>query len=162
MIYSYLEMVTEDVIQWLRENLKDNLGYFACEDEDLIFGFFPSQENAEILGDLLWDDDSVTGNGCGSYTCNRAKAKEYVIANMDEVLEAIQDLCVEDAEIGHRFIKQDWEWFDVVTRCNVLYRACEDALETFVHEEQEKLRDIIHNAIEETDVPSGDTAKKVG
>ena len=64
MAYNYLEELKSDVRNYIKEVASD---YMDCEDMD---------ELRDSLYDNLWDEDSVTGNGSGSYTCNREKAKE--------------------------------------------------------------------------------------
>lgn len=56
----YIDAVREDAILALKDELEMN----------------PDRE-AEELGDLLFTEDSVTGNLSGSYTCDTALAKEY-------------------------------------------------------------------------------------
>lgn len=97
--YNYLESVTADVIDYIRENI-DAADY---EDREAL---------AESLNDDLWAEDSVTGNGSGSYTMNRAKAREYVTNDLDALRAACEDFCVEPAEIGNRFLDSDYEWMD--------------------------------------------------
>lgn len=84
----------------------------------------------EKLNDDLWIDDSVTGNGSGSYTFNRERAREYV---QEDGRDYISDMCAEfgmDAgEVGQRFIDGDWEWFDVSIRCFLLGQAIASVLD---------------------------------
>ena len=67
-MYNYLENMVEDV----KEYIKNEIDFSEYEDMD---------ELRESLNDDLWAEDSVTGNGSGSYTFNRAIAKEYVEGN---------------------------------------------------------------------------------
>lgn len=113
----YLEQVKVAVLNWMDEN-EDWCGEY--KDDDTF---------AERLDDILWSDDSVTGNGSGSYTFNRAKAREYVLEDFDTVVEALNEFCTPNDEIVKHFIEEDWEWFDVTARCYILRRAIEDALE---------------------------------
>lgn len=75
-MYNYLENMVEDV----KEYIKNEIDFSEYEDMD---------ELRESLNDDLWAEDSVTGNGSGSYTFNRAIAKEYVDENKDLVDERI-------------------------------------------------------------------------
>ena len=68
--YNYLEAVTADAKTAILENLKD-------------WSFTDREELEEVVNDNLWCDDSVTGNGSGSYTFNREAAKEYVTGSDD-------------------------------------------------------------------------------
>ena len=71
-MYNYLEAVTNDAKQAILENLK----YWEFSDRD---------ELEERANNELWIDDSVTGNGSGSYTFGRWKAEENLCHNMDEL-----------------------------------------------------------------------------
>ena len=73
--YNYLENVTADAKQAILENLND-------------WEFSDREELEEIANDELWVDDSVTGNGSGSYTFNTWKAEENLCHNMDELENA--------------------------------------------------------------------------
>ena len=116
MAYNYLEELKSDVRNYIKEVASD---YMDCEDMD---------ELRDSLYDNLWDEDSVTGNGSGSYTFNREKAKEYVSDNMDLMVEAYKDLdsiesLVDDLEA------LDSETIDVTIRCYLLSQALDEVLE---------------------------------
>lgn len=116
MAYNYLEELKSDVRNYIKEVASD---YMDCEDMD---------ELRDELYDNLWDEDSVTGNGSGSYTFNREKAKEYVSDNMDLMVEAYKDLdsiesLVDDLEA------LDFETIDVTIRCYLLSQALDEVLE---------------------------------
>lgn len=119
--YRYHEAVTADVIDYIRENIN------AADFEN-------REELAERLNNDLWIDDGVTGNGSGSYTFNAHKAKEYVFADPDTVIEALEEFCLEAKTIADKFLSQDWEYFDVTARCYVLGQAIEDALDSIENE----------------------------
>ena len=116
MAYNYLEELKSDVRNYIKEVASD---YMVCED---------MYELRDSLYDNLWDEDSVTGNGSGSYTFNREKAKEYVSDNMDLMVEAYKDLdsiesLVDDLEA------LDFETIDVTIRCYLLSQALDEVLE---------------------------------
>lgn len=116
MAYNYLEELKSDVRNYIKEVASD---YMDCEDMD---------ELRDSLYDNLWDEDSVTGNGSGSYTFNKEKAKEYVSDNMDLMVEAYKDLdsiesLVDDLEA------LDFETIDVTIRCYMLSQALDEVLE---------------------------------
>ena len=114
MKYNYFEAVKEDVENWISENV--NLTEYAGERDRL----------EGELNDSLWIEDSVTGNGSGSYTFNNSRAKEYVFADTDTVTEALREFCTEAETIAKKFFLGDWEYFDVTARCYVLNSAiCE-------------------------------------
>ena len=105
--YDYYAALEEDVREYIKENIE--------------FGKFTSKEElADALDEECWVADSVTGNGSGSYTFSRAKAKEYVIDNMDLLIEAVRDFCIDLTEVANHFLDEDWEWFDVTIRCYLL------------------------------------------
>lgn len=105
-MYDYREAMKND-IQEAIEN------YNLSDYEDL-------DEAYEALYDDLWTDDSVTGNGSGSYTFNRAQAREYVLDNMDLVGEACKEFGVDGAILGQKFMEEDYEYLDVTLRCFLL------------------------------------------
>ena len=116
MAYNYLEELKSDVRNYIKEVASD---YMDCEDMD---------ELRDELYDNLWSEDSVTGNGSGSYTFNREKAKEYVSDNLDLMVEAYKDLdsiesLVDDLEA------LDFETIDVTIRCYLLSQALDEVLE---------------------------------
>ena len=113
----YLEQVTDSVRDVFDEYV-DN--YDADMDADAI---------REQLYDDLWIDDYVTGNGSGSYTMDRWKAREYVLADTDTVIEALTDFGVDAKTVGEKFLDNDWEYFDVTARCYVLGQAIDAVLE---------------------------------
>ena len=114
--YDYHQAILEDVIEYIR----DEVDAGEYEDRDAL---------EEALNDELWTVDSVTGNGSGSYTFDRAKAREYVTGNLDLVQEMASDFGVDHAELGKHFVEDDWEWFDVSIRCNLLGWAIGYALD---------------------------------
>ena len=122
--YNYLESIKEDVKTWLNDN--DRKIDSAADKEEL----------KEELYNLLWADDSVTGNGSGSYTCNRQEAKEMILAidpdtgcdNLELLNNACEDFDCLD-ELGKRFVNNDWEYMDVTIRCYLLAQAIELVIE---------------------------------
>lgn len=113
--YDYMESVKEDVKNYI--------------DSEINFEDFDSlEELEEKLNVDLWVEDSVTGNGSGSYTFNRVQASLYVLDNMDLLQEAIDEFAIEPATVGNKFISEDWEWFDVTIRCYLLGSAISEVL----------------------------------
>lgn len=71
------------------------------------------------LYDEMWTDDSITGNGSGSYTFSTYQAEENIAHNMDLLREAIE-------EFGGNFgeaLKRGAEHCDVIIRCYLLGQA---------------------------------------
>lgn len=110
----YIEQMKEDI-----KNYIENEGITLPED---------NSEAYEFLEQMLWTVDSVTGNASGSYTFNSYKAKEIVIENITEAMEALQEFC-QPAEIGNMFINEQWEAIDVTARCYYLGQAIDEYLE---------------------------------
>ena len=119
MKYEYRKAVTADIIDHIRDNI-----------EDYKYMFADRYDAEDRLNDILWAEDSVTGNASGSYTFNAYKAKEYVFDDPDTVAEALREFCVEAETIADKFISCDWEYFDVTTRCYVLGECIGEALDT--------------------------------
>ena len=114
--YDYMESMVDDIKEYIEENID------AAEFED-------RDSLEEQLNDDLWAEDSVTGNGSGSYTFDREKAKGYVIDNMDLVTEMADEFGVDNKTLGEKFKEQDWEYFDVSIRCYLLGQAIGEALD---------------------------------
>lgn len=116
-MYDYREAMTEDVKEWIEENV--DLTEWTEDREGL----------EQQLNDDLWTADSVTGNGSGSYTFNRVQASLYVLDNMDLLQEAIDEFATDPATVGDKFISEDWEWFDVTIRCYLLGSVISEVLD---------------------------------
>ncbi len=112
MDYNYLEAITDDVRDYIRSEI--NLEEWRGNADGL----------EEYLNDTLWTDDSVTGNGSGSYTFNTYKAEEYLCHNLDLLAEAVEELGG-DVDV----LKDGAEACDVTIRCHLLDRAIVEALE---------------------------------
>ena len=109
--YNYLEAVKEDVLNYIEENI-------SFED------FEDRGELEEHLNDVLWTEDSVTGNASGSYYYNTWKAADALNHNwylLEEALEEFGD-DVNPIEKGE-------EWCDVTIRCYLLPTAIAEVLD---------------------------------
>ena len=115
--YNYLENVTADAKQAILENMND-------------WDFSDRDELEEVANDSLWADDSVTGNGSGSYTLSTWKAEENLCHNMDELEEACEDF---GKDIGEA-VKHGAECCDVTIRCYLLGQAISAALDELEEE----------------------------
>lgn len=120
MNYNYREAMVEDILAAIHDEYTTEEITEKMQDRDSWF---------EELNDSLWVDDSVTGNASGSYTFNSNKAKEYVLDNMEECIEALREFCCEPEEIAKHFLNEDWEWFDVTIRCYLLGECINEALD---------------------------------
>ena len=96
------------------------------------------EEVEERLNDECWIDDSITGNASGSYFFNRQKAMEKVVEEIDLLVEAIKEFCIDSKEVGERFINCDWEYFDVTIRCYLLGQVISEVLDEIEQEETTK------------------------
>ena len=103
MKYDYYDAVLNDV----REALKET-----------------NERNYETLYDRLWVDDSVTGNGSGSYTFNTWEAEENLCHNLDLLREALEEF---GCDIS--YLEKGAEACDVTIRCYLLAQALSEALE---------------------------------
>ena len=112
----YIDQITADAIE-------------AAKDLDLT-GAADRDGLVELLNDELWADDSVTGNGSGSYTFSANKAARNVFGDLDGrdlLMEAYAEFGVDLADaVLHP------EAADVIIRCDLLGECLEevaDALE---------------------------------
>ena len=119
---SYLEQVKDDVLEYIHNNYSH---------EEVVEEMQDKEHFVEKLEDILWTEDSVTGNGSGSYTFNNEEAKNYVLEDVDAVLEAVREFCcgMDAAEILKKLFEENWEYFDVTARCYFLNPAICEALE---------------------------------
>lgn len=111
MKYDYLENVREDVLNYIKENYKEedfaNLDYNELYDEMFIA-------------------DSVTGNASGSYYCNAWKAEEAICHNHDLLVEALECFGYEES---FNAMEKGAEWCDVIIRCYLLGQVLQDVLD---------------------------------
>ena len=115
--YNYLEAVTADAKQAILENLN----YWKFTDRE---------ELEEIANDSLWADDTVTGNGSGSYTFSTWQAEKNLCHNMDELEESCNEF---GQDIGDA-VKRGAEYCDVTIRCYLLGQAISAALDELEEE----------------------------
>lgn len=110
--YDYLEAVKKDVKKWTDGN------DWKLDIE------WTREEIEEYLNDVLWAEDSVTGNASGSYTFSRWEAEENLCHNFD-LLE----------EISYEFGYDEKNWLenpegcDVTIRCYLLGQAIGEILD---------------------------------
>ena len=97
------------------------------------WNFDDREELEEVAHDELWADDSVTGNGSGSYFFSTWKSEEALCHNWDLLAEACEEF---GQDIGEAF-KRGAEFCDVTIRCYLLGQAIAAALDEL--EEEEKI-----------------------
>lgn len=151
MKYNYLESIKEDVKNYIEEN-KDNESY----------NFDNIEELKELLYDDLWIDDSVTGNGSGSYYCNSYKAREALQGNEELLIEALETFG-NDAESYKRSLT-DPEFADVTIRCYLLGEAINEVVEEMTKEKNRtivKIKKIVKYTITNEDKTQTTTEKEL-
>jgi len=122
----YLEEIKEDVLEYIGENIN-------YEDFDDL------EELEEKLYDDCFTEDSVTGNGSGSYYFSKWKAAEAIgnIFEDDVLLEACQEFC---GDLGE-WIEKGAEHCDVCIRCYLLGEAIAEAIEEIADDFEEAHED---------------------
>ena len=123
--YDYLSSVKENVKSWINDNDEWKADY---ADEN---GKWLRDDNRddieEDLNDRLFIEDSVTGNGSGSYTFNTWQAEEYLCHNLDLLAEACNEFGG-----GVDVLKDGAEACDVTIRCYLLSQAISEVLDEIV------------------------------
>lgn len=124
--YNYLEAVKDDVKTWLVDNSSQ---FEEIKDNNKIDGVIDWDSVKDDLNETLWNEDSITGNGSGSYTFNREKAREYVLS---DGLQYLEDLVNEGwltyESIGKYVTDYNFESLDVSLRCYFLSQAIEEVI----------------------------------
>lgn len=121
--YNYYEAMKEDIKNYIAENYTR---------EELDEKMLDLDNFSEDLNDDLWTVDSVTGNGSGSYTFSREKAKDYILSDSDNVnllREALKEFCIDGDTIAEKFLSEEWEYFDATVRCYILGSVINNVLE---------------------------------
>lgn len=118
-MYDYKEAVKEDIKDYVREN------YSADEIRENLETSAARSDLEEKLNDILWIEDSVTGNASGSYTFNTWQAEENLCHNMDLLEEA----CNEFGQDFGEAVERGAEYCDVTIRCYLLSGAIYEALD---------------------------------
>ena len=126
-MYDYQTGVKEDVKEYIREN------YSADEIRESLETSAARSDFEEKLNDILWVEDSVTGNASGSYTFNTWQAEENLCHNMDLLKEA----CDEFGQYLGEAVKYGAEHCDVTIRCYLLPGAISEALDEIEDEIEE-------------------------
>lgn len=112
-MYDYREAMTEDVKEWIKENI--DLTEWTEDREGL----------EQQLNDDLWTEDSITGNASGSYYCNSYKAEESIAHNWDLLNKALDEFGQNNINV----IEKGAEWADVTIRCYLLGYVISDVLD---------------------------------
>ena len=115
MLYNYHIAVKDDIREYIKEN----------------YGTVTEEMRSDVFDEVL-DDDSVTGNASGSYTMNRAIAKEYVIENIDLLKKAADEYGFDKKDIGEQFLSEQWEYLDVLIRLYLVGEYFDDIFSEFL------------------------------
>ena len=115
MLYNYHEAVKDDIREYIKEN----------------YDSVTEKMRAEML-DTILREDSVTGDASGSYTMNRAIAKEYVIENIDLLNRAVDEYGFDKKDIGEQFLSEEWEQLDVLIRLYLVGEYFDDIFSEFL------------------------------
>ena len=111
-MYNYYEAVKNDVIDYINNKI-DFKDYNTIDDL------------RDYLYDELFCEDSVTGNGSGSYTFNRYQAGENLAGNFDLLGDALEEFGCD----GSYIVKNGEEACDVTIRCYLLPQAIDKAMD---------------------------------
>ena len=110
--YNYLENVKKDVKNFVEEN------NITVDNDN-------REKIEEQLNDMLWNDDTVTGNETGSYFLDTDRAAEAIAFNWDLLAEALENFGYENINP----IKKGEDWCDVLIRCYLLPQAIAEVLD---------------------------------
>ena len=116
-MYNYEEQVMDDIRTFIENEV--TLSNWTDDRDGL----------EEQLNDILFCEDSVTGNASGSYTFCRNTAEEYVSDNLDLLAEACEEFGEDESVIGDKFLDGNFEWMDVTIRCYLLRNCIHDVLD---------------------------------
>lgn len=122
----YIEQMRDDIIEYVKDNDIDITASDGSVNRDAI----------DELYDDFFMEDSVTGNGSGSYTFSSAKAHENIIGAEDVIRELCEEWDIDKGDLVGHFLNEDWEWFDVSIRCFLLSEALEEAYQWFVKDRE--------------------------
>ena len=113
--YNYLKAIKQDIRNYITENFTNE------EINELLTDRITNEEK---LYDILWIEDSVTGNASGSYTFNTWEAEENITHNWDILIDAINEFGCNTMDI----LSNGAEWCDVTIRCFLLAEALSEVL----------------------------------
>lgn len=126
MAYNYIDAMVEDINRiWMDGDQYRYGSWGDCDTFDQLI---------DQMYDDLFVDDSVTGNGSGSYTFNSYDAMEFIYGNEYLFNDAAADFCLTDEAIAKHIF--DYEWIDVLIRCSLLCQALQEWAERYDIESQ--------------------------
>ena len=109
-MYDYYDAVKEDVKNYI-------------DDAITLSNYNDKDELSRYLEDILWTEDSVTGNASGSYTFSRYDAEENLCHNWDILEEIADDWGTTSLDFFNP------EALDVTIRCYLLSGAIGEVLD---------------------------------
>ena len=112
--YNYYEAVAEDVREYVNNKID-------------VKDYTDREELEEYLNETLWTNDSVTGNGSGSYWFTAWKAEEALCHNLDLLGEALAEFGTEGSALKE--MMESAESCDVTIRCYLLNQAINTVLD---------------------------------
>ncbi len=119
MPYNYEESIKQDIRDYISQN------YTTFE---LVVKLQNKRYFQHTLTDRLWSEDSVTGNGSGSYTFNSYLAEQYVKDNLSLCVEAMSGFSCIDS-LGKKLENEEYEYLDITIRCYLLARCVREVIE---------------------------------
>ena len=112
--YDYEEAMKKDIETWMYLNGIDVNGNHSVEE----------------LRDMMWNEESVTGNGFNYYASNE-QCKGFVCDfNLDLAKEALMAFDSDVGAILDILLTQDWQSVDCAIRCYLI----EDVLDDLIRE----------------------------
>ena len=113
----------------------------AAIDEQFDNGYWDEDTEWDVVYDNLFVDDSVTGNGSGSYTFNAFKARENVSEAIfdDRIVCALDNIGCDAEQIMNYIRENDPESIDVCIRCAMLNEVY-DEIERHFSDRQSQLQ----------------------
>ena len=112
--YNYLAAVKEDVKDYI------NYNHITINEDN-------REEIEQELDEVLFFEDSVTGNASGSYTFNTWEAEENLCHNWDLLSEALREIGCDVT-----YLEKGVEACDVTIRCYLLPQAIAEVLDEIV------------------------------
>ena len=123
-MYDYKIAVKTDVKNWILDNYSEEEIKEKLEERD---------DWEEELNDTLWTEDSVTGNGSGSYTYSAEEDGRNLFGNFDELCDAIEEFGGNYEDV----LRKGEKGCDVTLRCYYLSGAISDVLDELESEYSE-------------------------
>lgn len=110
-------------------------------DEQFDNGYWDEDTEWDVVYDNLFVDDSVTGNGSGSYTFNAFKARENVSEAIfdNRIVCALDNIGCDAEQIMNYIRENDPESIDVCIRCAMLNEVY-DEIERHFSDRQSQLQ----------------------